>query len=434
MARDKAVLWHPFTQMQDWVRDVPGPPLCIVAGDGNWLVDVDGNRYLDGVASLWCNTHGHRHPSIDSAIRDQLDRIAHTTLLGLTHPKAIEAAEAIVDLLPTGLERVFFSENGASAVEVALKMALRYWQLEGEPDRTTFVSLDDAYHGDTIGAVSVGGIDLFHEAFGPLLFPGVHAPTARRRPDGSKPSLDELLSGMEAALRATSGRVAAVVIEPLVQGAAGMQCFPDGYVRGVRNLCDDEGTLLICDEVATGFGRTGKMFAVEHDGVAPDIIVLGKGITGGYLPMSATVTTGGVYDAFLGLTEEGRHLFHGHTYSGNPLAAAACVATIEVFETERTLEQMAVNDNVLAAHLEKIFHLRPVVDVRRRGYMVGIELDPDTVATPLPARAVCQAVRLDGVVLRNLGDVVVWMPPLSITSDEIDLLGSATAKAIGALR
>ncbi|MCC7076082.1 MAG: adenosylmethionine--8-amino-7-oxononanoate transaminase [Acidimicrobiia bacterium] len=433
VARDKAVLWHPFTQMQDWIGDVPGPPLCIVSGEGNWLVDTTGKRYLDAVSSLWCNTHGHRHPVIDAAVRAQLDRIAHTTLLGLTHPAAVEAAEAILEVAPPGLARVFFSENGAAAVEVALKMALRYWQLRGETDRTLFVSLEDAYHGDTIGAVSVGGIDVFHAAFGPLLFPSVQAPTARRRPGGGVPGRDDLVAGMERVLEANADRVAAVIIEPVVQGAAGIQCFPDGYVRGVRDLCDAYGTLLVCDEVATGFGRTGEMFAVNHDGVTPDVLVLGKGMTGGYLPLSATVATEDIHDMFLGATQEGRHLFHGHTYSGNPLAAAACVATMEVFEKEATLAQMRPRVEALRGAMREIEMLPGVVDVRGRGYMIGIELEPGMGRDPLPARTVCQRVRDAGVVLRNLGDVVVWMPPLSITDSEVDLLTTATATAIRSL-
>lgn len=437
VSRDKTALWHPFTQMQDWVGDVPGPPLVIVEGDGNWIVDEGGNRYLDGVSSLWCNTHGHRHLHIDGAVRDQLDRIAHTTLLGLTHPAAVDAACSILAVAPVGLSRVFFSENGAASVEVAIKMAFRYWQLHGacDGDREIFISLEEAYHGDTLGAMSIGGIDAFHAAFGPLLrsAPQAQAPTAKRRQDGSRPTLEELLAGMEHLLAFHRGRVAAVIIEPVVQGAAGILCFPDGYVRGVRELCDRYDTLLICDEVATGFGRTGRMFAVDHDGVTPDILVVGKSVTGGYLPLSAALVTERTYEAFLGDTMQAKHFFHGHTYSGNPLAAAAVVASLEVFEKEQTLAAMQPRIGRLAAHLRRIEALDGVVEVRQRGYMIGIELDPDLGHEALPARTVCERARDDGVILRPLGDVVVWMPPLSISDDEIDLLAYATETAIRSL-
>ncbi|MFN8104033.1 MAG: adenosylmethionine--8-amino-7-oxononanoate transaminase [Acidimicrobiia bacterium] len=420
---DRRHLWHPFTQQRTWTAS---EPLVVESAEGNWLVDTEGRRYLDGVASLWCNVHGHRHPHIDAAIRAQLDRVAHSTLLGLANTTAVAAATALVDVVPDGLTRVFFSENGAAAVEVALKMAFRYWHNRGDTNRRTFLALDEAYHGDTLGAVSAGGIDLFHAAFAPLLFECFRAPT-----NSPRRSLDELLDPMDATLAEHAHEICAVVIEPRCQGAAGMITFPAGYVRGVRDLCDRHGVLMICDEVATGFGRTGTMFACEAEGVTPDLMAVGKGITGGYLPMSATLTTEAVYESFLGEPEEGRQLFHGHTYSGNALAAAACIANLEVFREEDTLANAARAADRMAARLEEIAQLERVADVRRAGTMVGIELDDR--AGNAGAVAVCARVRDLGVVLRPLGPVVVWMPPLSIESGEVELLADATATAIAEL-
>ena len=423
-SRDRGALWHPFTQQQDWVST---DPLVIERAEGNWLIDTDGRRYLDGVSSLWCNVHGHRHPTIDAAVTAQLGRVAHSTLLGLTNTTAVDAADAVLDVVPDGLTRVFFSENGAAAVEVALKMAYQYWQLRGVTSKRTFLALDEAYHGDTLGAVSVGGIEVFHEAFRPLLFECFRGPTNLPRR-----TLDELLGPVEATLAEHADEICAVVIEPLVQGAAGMIVFPDGYVRRIRELCDRYDVLLITDEIATGFGRTGAMFACTREGVTPDIMTVGKGITGGYLPMSATITTEAVYDSFLARTADLRHFFHGHTYSGNPLAAAACVGTMQVFRDEDTIARLQPKIDRLGAHLERIASLDAVVDVRRCGTMTGIELDPDA-GRELPGHEVAMAVRDHGVILRPLGPVVVWMPPLSVSDDEIDLLADATVAAIEGL-
>ncbi|HEV7883854.1 MAG TPA: adenosylmethionine--8-amino-7-oxononanoate transaminase, partial [Solirubrobacteraceae bacterium] len=311
---DHRVLWHPFTQQQGWCEE---EQLIIERAHGCTLVDTDGNAYLDGVSSLWCNVHGHGHPTIDAAIADQLQRVAHTTMLGLSHPPAIELAQRLVELAPQGLSRVFYSDNGSTAAEVALKMAFQYWRHRGEPGRSSFICLRDAYHGDTIGSVSVGGIDLFHTCFGPLLFDTFHA-------EPGDPG------DMRRLLEQHAGEIAAVIVEPLVQGAAGILTHPDGYLRAVRALCDEHDVLLICDEVATGFGRTGTMFACEQEGVAPDLMCLAKGLTGGYLPLAATLATERIYEAFLGDFEELKTFFHGHTYTGNPLACAAALATLDV--------------------------------------------------------------------------------------------------------
>ena len=299
----------------------------IVAGDGCVLYDATGEAYLDGTSSLWCNVHGHRHPTIDAAIRAQLDRVAHTTMLGLSHPPAIELAERLVELAPPGLQRVFFSDNGSTANEIALKMAYQWHHQRGEWWRSGFICLRDSYHGDTIGSVSVGGIELFHSLYRPLLF---EAWAAEPGDAGH----------MRALLEEHGERVGAVIVEPLVQGAAGMLVQPPGYLRAVRELCDEFGVFLICDEVATGFGRTGTMFACEQEGVSPDLLCLAKGLTGGYLPLAATLTTERVYEGFLGEHHQFRTFFHGHTYTGNPLACAAALATLRVFEQERTVERL----------------------------------------------------------------------------------------------
>ena len=323
---DQEHLWHPFTQQQGWSEE---EPLMIECGEGSYLFDTDGRRYLDGTSSLWCNVHGHRQPEIDDAVRAQLDRIAHTTMLGLSHPGAAELAARLVDLAPAGLSRVFYSDSGSTAAEIALKMAFQYQQQRGgeHSRRTSFVRLREAYHGDTIGSVSVGGIDLFHSTYRPLLF-DTHAAEPGDAAD------------MERVLAAHGAEIAAVIMEPLVQGAAGMLLQPPGYLRAVRELCDRFGVLLICDEVATGFGRTGTMFACEQEDVAPDLLCLAKGLTGGYLPLAATLATEAVYEGFLGAPEQQRTFFHGHTYTGNPLACAAALANLDVFESERTIERL----------------------------------------------------------------------------------------------
>jgi len=412
---DRQVLWHPFTQQQGWTREEP--PVLIERAEGTTLVDTEGRSYIDGVSSLWCTVHGHRHPAIDAAVRHQLDRVAHSTMLGLSHPPAVRLAARLVDLAPEGLQRVFYSDSGSTAVEVALKMAYQYWQQRGERERTAFVCLRDAYHGDTVGSVSVGGIDLFHSVYRPLLFESW--PTEPGRPS----HLADLLAR-------DGRRVAAVVMEPLVQGAAGIQLHPPGYLRAVRELCDEHGVLLICDEVATGLGRTGRMFACEHEAVAPDFLCLAKGLTGGYLPLAATLTTERVYEGFLGVHEEFRTFFHGHTYTGNPLACAAALACLDVFESERTLERLEPKMSLLGALLDDLVApLDAVAEVRRRGFMVGIELVGFPVAARMGHR-VTLAARDRGAIVRPLGDVVVLMPPLGIEEAELRRLVEITAASI----
>ena len=413
-AKDRQHLWHPFTQQRSWCEE---EPLVIDRAEGTDLYDAEGNLYIDGVSSLWCNVHGHRHPVIDAAIERQLGRVSHSTLLGLTHQPAIELAERLTAIAPPGLTRVFYSDSGSSAVEIALKMAFQYWGQRGEPQRTGFICLQNAYHGDTLGAVSVGGIGQFHALYRPLLF-GTLAARA-----GDADHLEQLLEWH-------SGRVAAVIVEPLVQGAAGMRLQPRGYLRQVRELCKSHDVLLICDEVATGFGRTGRMFACEHEDVAPDLMCLGKGITGGYLPLAATLTSERVYDGFLGAADEQRTFFHGHTYTGNPLACAAAIATLQVFERERTIEALQPKIELLAGLLaQRVAILPGVAEVRQRGFMVGIELIKQAASDHL-GHQVTLAARRRGAVIRPLGDVVVLMPPLAISEADLRRLVAITAASV----
>jgi adenosylmethionine-8-amino-7-oxononanoate aminotransferase len=416
-------VWHPFTQMEGFAAE--GAPL-VESADGVWLVDTNGRRYIDGVSSLWCNVHGHRHPRIDAAVCDQLERVAHTTMLGLSHPGAEELARRLVALAPGALSKVFYSDSGSTAVEVALKMAFQYWQQapDRRPSRTSFVCLENAYHGDTVGSVSVGGIDLFHSLYRPLLF------DSHRVPAGDAQALEQ-------ALDAHADEVAAVVVEPLVQGAAGMLVQPAGYLREVRAACDRHDVFLICDEVATGFGRTGTMFACEGEDVAPDFLCLAKGLSGGYLPLAATLATERVYEGFLGRHDELRTFFHGHTYTGNPLACAAALATLDVFEEERTLERLAPKIDLLAQLLRDLVEPLPHVgEVRRCGFMCGIELaggDGRPYETALRmGHEVTLAARDRGAIVRPLGDVVVLMPPLSIEADVLEELVEVVADSIAA--
>jgi adenosylmethionine---8-amino-7-oxononanoate aminotransferase len=404
---DRRFLWHPFTQQRGWERE---EPLIVQRAEGTDLIDTEGRRYIDGVSSLWCNVHGHRHPRIDEAVKAQLETVAHSTMLGLSHPPAIRLARRLVELAPPGLTRVFYSDSGSTATEIALKMAFQYWQQRGGEHRrrTRFISLRDAYHGDTIGSVSVGGIDLFHATYRPLLFDTLKA-------EPGDPSHMELLFDEH------EGEIAAVIMEPLVQGAAGMIVHPEGYLREVRELCNRHDVLLVCDEVAVGFGRTGRMFACEHEGVTPDLLCVAKGITGGYLPLAATLANERIYEGFLGEHEDFRTFFHGHTYTGNPLACAAALATLDVFEEERTLERLQPKIELLGRLLEPVAELPMVSDVRRRGFMVGIEL----AGYPLDARMghrVTLEARSRGAIVRPLGDVVVLMPPLAISEQDLERL------------
>ena len=425
---DKAHLWHPFTAQKDWAES---EPLVIERAEGCDLIDSDGRRYLDGVGSLWCNVHGHRHPRLDAAIVDQLGRVAHSTLLGVTHPGAIELARKLAEIAPEGLTRVFFSDDGATAVEVALKMAVQFWNQNepAEPKRTRFVALGGAYHGDTLGDVSIGGVDRFHAMFAPLLFPALRIPSpyCYRCPLGLEKG-DCGMACLDAADRMLAdhaGEVAAIVVEPLVQGAAGMIVQPEGYLRGLRDLADRHDTLLIADEVAVGFGKTGSMFACDLEGVRPDFLCLAKGLTGGYLPMAATLTTERVYSAFHANAAEEKTFQHGHTFGGNPLGAAVSLANLRVFEEEGTLEGLKPKIEFLARRLARFADHPHVGDVRQKGLIAGIELVADKAtkreyawSEQVGAR-ICRMARDHGVLIRPIADVLVVMPPLAISIEQL---------------
>lgn len=440
---DKKYLWHPFTQMKEWAEE---QPVVIAEGEGCFLIDTNGRRYLDGVSSLWVNIHGHCKKEINDAIKAQLDKIAHSTLLGLTNVPAIQLAERLIKLLQqpgagnVPLSRVFYSDNGSTAVEIGLKMAFQYWRQKGTSGKNSFLSLNNAYHGDTIGAVSVGGVDIFHSTFGPLLFKSFKAPSpycyrcelGRDHPECGL----ACLGVMEDILKKHSGEIAALIIEPLVQAAGGMIVSPPGYLSGVRELCTRYGVLMIADEVATGFGRTGRMFACEHEAVVPDIICISKGLTGGYLPLAATIATEEVYSAFLGDFKDLRTFFHGHSYTGNPLGCAASLACLDIFEKEKVIEGLTPKIEMLRERLQAISGMAHVGNVRHRGLMAGIELVRDK-ATKEPYAweektgwQVALKMREKGVLVRPLGNVIVLMPPLSISLRDLGWMLDITRKAI----
>lgn len=422
---DREHVWHAFTQMAEHV------PFLIKEARGCTLVDMNGREYLDGVSSLWCNIHGHRHPRLDAAIRKQLEEVAHVTLLGMAHPTTVKLARKLAQLAPE-LPHVFFSDSGASAVEVALKMAFQYWQQcqHPQPQKTKFLAFENAYHGDTLGSVSVGGVARFHAMFRPLLFDVIRLPSpdTYRLPPGvaHETACKHFLEQVERAIANHHHELAAVVIEPLIQAAAGMLMHPPGFLAGVREITRRHGVLLIADEVAVGMGRTGTLFACEQEQVVPDLLCLAKGLTGGYLPLAATMASDEIWRAFLGKYEESRTFFHGHTYGGNPLGAAVALATLDVFEEEQTLAAMQPKVQRLAEHLARIAEHPHVGNVRQRGLMAGIELVKDkTSKEPYPwseqrgIRA-CRHALEHGVWLRPLGNVVVILPPLAISLNELD--------------
>src|SRR5688572_7778701 len=441
---DRQHVWHPFTHMKLWHADPS--PLVITAAEGMHLIDSDGNRYLDGVSSLWCNVHGHRVPEIDAAVRAQLDKVAHTTMLGLASEPAILLADRLMKLVPPGLTKVFYSDAGATATEVAFKLAAQYWYNVGRPEKNEFVGFAEAYHGDTVGAMSVGRTTAFHRPYFPMLFKVHYAPTPfPYRPPAACGASDaatvarHCLVALEGILNEHHERLAAVCIEPIVQGAAGMIVHPEGFLRGVRELCTRYDVLMIADEVAVGFGRTGRMFACEHEGVSPDLRCAAKGITGGYLPLAATFATQRIFDAFLGEPWEGKTFFHGHTYTGNPLACAAALASLDLFEKNDLLADVRRKSDALAAMLAPLAHLPHVGDVRQKGFMVGIELVADkTTKQPFdPKRRlgaeICARVRRHGVIIRPLGDVIVLMPPLAMPVEDLQTIVNAVRKEISAI-
>ena len=435
---DKRHVWHPFTQMQDWERD---QPIVITKGEGAWLIDSDGKRYLDGVASMWTNVHGHCRRELNEALKAQVDRLEHSTLLGLAGEQSIILARRLAEITPVGLDRFFYSDNGSTAMEVAVKMAFQYQVHRGRPERKRFITFRNAYHGDTLGAVSVGGIDIYHSTFRPLLFDAIQAPSPycyRCELGCNDPATCGMkcIDALEVLLVQHAATCAGLVIEPLLQGAGGMIVQPPGFLRRVRELCDTHGVLLITDEVATGFGRTGRMFACEHENVIPDIMALSKGIAAGYLPLAVTVTSEEVYSAFMGEYAELKTFFHGHTFTGNPLACAVALKSLDLFESDRLLDALQPKITRLGERLAVCARLTHVGDVRQCGLAAGIELveDKDSKrAYPWEQKVgirVCQAARTLGVFSRPLGTTVVVFPPLVITPDELESLMDGLERAI----
>lgn len=414
--------------MQEWEQE---QPLIIERGKGSYLIDTEGKKYLDGTSSIWVNLHGHRHPTLDRAIKSQLDKIAHSSFLGLSNPPAIQLARELIRIMPKGLKRMFYSDNGSTAVEVALKMAVQYWQ-QRHPEagpKNTFLHLKLAYHGDTLGAVSVGNIELFHARFKSLLFPTLEAdpPYCYRCPlNQTYPSCQmACLDPIEQILKKRHRDLAGFIIEPLVQAAAGMITAPPGYLKRIRELCTKYHVLLIADEVATGFGRTGKMFACQHEGVTPDLMAISKGLTGGYMPLAATVTTEEIYQGFLGKYEEFKTFFHGHSYTGNPLGCAVALANLEVFKKEKTLAKLQPKIKTMARLLQPFRQLPHVGDIRQKGLMAAIELVEEKKTKkpyPLAARMghkVTMEARKRGLLLRPIGNVLILLPPLSTSLHEL---------------
>ena len=427
---DKKYIWHPFTQMKGWVEN---PQLVIDHGEGVKLYDTDGREYLDAISSLWVNIHGHNRKEINDAIIAQLGKIEHSTLLGLINEPSAELAERLVQVTPEGINKVFYVDDGATAVEAALKIAFQYWQYKGKPEKQTFINLGDSYHGDTIGAVSVGNVEVFHKAYSPLLFkthrfscPSYYHTTLPVK--NEKEFVDALLKELEDYLKEHADTTAAMIIEPLCQCAAGMLMQPKGYIRGIRDLTKKYNVLLIVDEVAVGFGRTGLMWACDHEGVKPDMMCLSKGISAGYLPLGATMVTDEIYNAFLGEPTEYKTFYHGHSYTGNNLCCAAGLASLDIFKKDHVIENLPPKMEVIRQHFAKMNAMEFVGDARQCGMLGGIELMADK-AKKVPFDAalqmgggICQNARKYGLIIRNIGDVIVFMPPLCSTVDEIDAM------------
>ncbi|MEY2340500.1 adenosylmethionine--8-amino-7-oxononanoate transaminase [Acidithiobacillus sp. IBUN Pt1247-S3] len=425
---DRQHFWHPFTQMSCWGDD---DPWIIERGDGNYVYDIRGRKALDAIASLWCNVHGHRHPRLDAALCTQLERVAHSTVLGASHPPAIRLAKALTEIAPPGLQRVFFSEDGAEAVEVAVKIAAQYWQNLGNKKKRIFLSLDDAYHGDTVGASSLGGFPLFHGVYGHLHFPVHRLPSpwllqGQLQGDAGA-ACGQWLQALEETLREKSEEIIALILEGGVQGAAGILPYPRGILAGAADLCRRYEVLLIVDEVASGFGRSGTMFYCEQEGISPDLLALGKGISGGYLPLAATLAQEHIYAAFLAPFGEARQFYYGHTYTANPLACAVALENLALFAENDLLVRVRERVAQLRVGLDRFASLPYSAMPRQFGLMAAVPLrNPQTGSVyPYGERreyAVCRRAREAGVYLRPLGDSIVLVPPLAVTAAEIELI------------
>ena len=428
LEKNRRYLWNPFTQMKTYLAE---EPVVIERGEGVKLFDVNGVEYYDGNSSLWVNVHGHNRPELNEAIGRQLEQISHSTLLGMANVPAVELAERLVGLTPDRLRKVFFSDSGATAVEIGLKVAFAYWRRVGRPEKSLFVAFDNGYHGDTIGSMSVGGIDLFHSEFGPLLFEceRVTFPHAYGFPGTEEECARASLAELERLFGEHARRIACLVVEPLVQAAAGMRMMPPGFLKELERVCREHDVLLLADEVATGFGRTAEMFACEHEDVEPDVMTLGKGLTGGYLPVAATLVGDEVYEAFYGDFAELKALYHGHSFTGNQLGCAVALASLDLFEQDRLVEHVQESSRFVARLLEPIAALPGVGDVRQRGLMVGIELLADDWRDRTGQR-VCARARELGMLTRPLGDVVIFMPPLVSDADELEAMVGILHEAI----
>lgn len=438
---DRRHVWHPFTQMLDWERD---DQIVIEKGEGCWLIDTDGNRYLDGVASMWTNVHGHCRSELNQALKEQVDKLEHSTLLGLASEQSIILAARLAEITPPGLEHVFYSDNGSTAMEVAVKMAYQYQVHHGRPERSRFITFRNAYHGDTLGAVSVGGIDIYHATFKPLMFEALQAPApyCYRCELGCQDKTAcgmKCLQALELIMQEQAGSVAGLVIEPLIQGAGGMIVQPPGFLKAVRRLCDRYDLLMIADEVATGFGRTGRMFACQHEDVVPDIMAVSKGIAAGYLPIAATIASSQVYRAFLGEYSELKTFFHGHTFTGNPLACAVALKSLELFERDDLLTALQPRIARLSERLVQFRNLPHVGDVRQCGLAAGVELVENKEsrrAYPWEMKIgvrVCLEARKYGIFSRPLGNTVVIFPPLVISDSELEFLLDGLERSIRAV-
>ncbi|MBE1555348.1 adenosylmethionine--8-amino-7-oxononanoate transaminase [Sporosarcina limicola] len=435
LEKSKKYMWLPFTQMSDYEQN----PLIIESGEGVIVKDVFGKEYLDANSSLWLNVHGHRKKELDDAIKKQLDLIAHSTLLGAANVPSIKLAEKLIEIAPEGLTRVFYSDNGATAVEIAVKMAYQYWQNKGVNEKTKFVTLSNGYHGDTVGSMSVGSIELYHKVYTSLLFDSLVIPFPsiyRHSSMDGQVVRNESLQSLRKLLEKQHSEIAGMMVEPMLQGAGGMNVMPKGYLKGVEALCREFNILLIVDEVATGFGRTGKMFAVEHEGVRPDLMTVAKGITGGYLPVAATLASEEIYEAFYGEYEEMKTFFHGHSYTGNQLGCAAGLANLEIFEKEGLVQQAMEKADLISELFEGLKELEHVGDIRQCGMMCGIELVKDRATKelfPFELRVGYQStlkMRELGMLTRPLGDVIVFMPPLAATHNQLKEMVSILKQGI----
>ncbi len=447
MQWDRQYLWHPFTPMKAWMEKAD-PPI-IERGQDEFLFDTQGRKYIDGVSSLWCNVHGHHIPELDQAVRDQLDKIAHSTLLGLCNVPSIMLAKRLVDMAPAGLSRVFYSDNGSTAVEVACKLAYQYWANLGQPEKSRFISLRDAYHGDTLGAVSVGGIPAFHQVYEPLCFPvdrvappllnpfaGTDAAIASGQPAAVHAGNLHWREDMELLLARHPNRYAAIILEPLVQGAGGMLMHPPGTLRSLRDIADRHNVLLVCDEVMTGFGRTGKMFACDHERVTPDLLCLSKGLTAGYMPLGATLATDKIFDAFYADPREGKTFFHGHTFTGHPLACAVALASLDLMDTRRTLEHAGHLATVMATGLEPLRDHPHVGDIRQLGLVAAVDIVPNRQSGSRfdyhwrIGGELCTLMRQQGLLLRPLADTLVLMPPLASKPQSVQRMTEIVVESV----